>query len=202
MIAAGAGKNPKNPGDTGWNAAWNENLPADSQALALAVQCSKTYQTWTAGNDNLAMNCVDWFLAEAFCAWDGGRLPTEAEWNYAAAGGAEQRVYPWGSAPPDSSHAVANVMSVAPVGSKSPAGDGKWGNSDLAGNLNEWIQDWSRDLPLPCNDCASPGPSDTRVRRGGSFDNIESSSFSSAIRSSSTPDIYKFDVGIRCARGI
>ena len=54
----------------------------------------RLYQTWTANNDNLPMNCITWFEAFAFCIWDGGRLPTELEWNYAAAGGSSQNVYP------------------------------------------------------------------------------------------------------------
>ena len=44
------------------------------------------------------MNCIDWYTAYAFCIWDGGRLASEAEWNFAAAGGSEQRYYPWGDA--------------------------------------------------------------------------------------------------------
>jgi hypothetical protein len=52
-----------------------------------------------AAHANLPMNCMNWYEAFAFCAWDGGRLPTEAEWNYAAAGGDQQRAYPWSSPP-------------------------------------------------------------------------------------------------------
>ena len=49
---------------------------------------------------NAAINCVNWFEAYAFCIWDGGFLPTEAEWNYAASGGSEQRYYPWSASFP------------------------------------------------------------------------------------------------------
>jgi formylglycine-generating enzyme required for sulfatase activity len=45
------------------------------------------------------MDCLNWYEAFAFCIWDGGRLPTEAEWNYVAAAGSEQRFYPWSSPP-------------------------------------------------------------------------------------------------------
>src|SRR6185503_5212427 len=101
------------------------------------------------------MNCVSWFEAFAFCAWDGGRLPTETEWNYAAAGGNEQRVYPWGAnidltkasydcAGDGSGTGTPNCMfsDMLPVGSRSPQGDGKWGQADLAGNVWEWTLDW------------------------------------------------------------
>lgn len=199
MIANGAGKNPNDPSDPGWNAAWNANLPADSTALMISVECEgqigSTYRgTATPEHESRPVNCIDWYRAFAFCVWDGGRLPTEAEWNYAAAGGREQRPFPWGYAAgtdggvtPDATYAVYNcyfngngsctdVSNIAPVGSAS-AGDGKWGQSDLAGNLWEWTLDAYTDpyQPGTCHDCAnfSTTPTDGhvpgRAMRGGNY---------------------------------
>jgi formylglycine-generating enzyme len=95
---AGDGAHPLIAG-SGWDAAWDANLPADKPTLVALSKCDSSFQTWTdapGANENLPMNCMSWYEALSFCAWDGGRLPTEAEWNDAAAGGSEQRVCPWG----------------------------------------------------------------------------------------------------------
>jgi sulfatase modifying factor 1 len=215
MIAEGAGKNPNDPSDTGWQAAWNASyLPANQAQLTSNIECAPAYQTWNAGTDDLPMNCLDWFEAEAFCIWDGGRLPTEAEWNYAAAGGTQQRVYPWGLTPPDSDanfavygcyyFAVApsgcvGVGNIAPVGS-APAGDGRWGQSDLVGNVWEWAQDWYVSPYInPCNDCGGPNVmnSAARVLRGGSFNSFF---LSISDRYSDSPSTHGPSYGARCAR--
>jgi formylglycine-generating enzyme len=205
--AAGSGKNSKNPSDPGWDLAWNAFLPVDGATLIANVQCDAAFQTWGRG-DELAMNCVTWFEANAFCIWDGGRLPTDAEWNYAAAGGSEQRVYPWSQPPAndtiDPSFAVfAPATDVAPVGSKSPRGDGKYGQSDLAGNVWEWVQDWY--VPYPrstCDDCATlvqpPDTSERVIRGGSSYDSY--SYLNSFVLDVYDPTTRLNYIGFRCAR--
>jgi len=216
MIPPGAGKNPNDPNDPGWNAAWNDKLPATQADLVDDVTwCSTTFQTWTdapSSNENRPMSCIDWYESLAFCIWDGGRLPTEAEWNYAAAGGNEQRDYPWGddSAGPDTKLAVygcyyagtgscTSIANLSEVGS-APAGGGRWGQADLAGSVWEWALDWYGTYPKPCSNCASLTSGTHRVVRGGSFyDPV--SYLSPAYRGDfMAPNIQTFDIGARCAR--
>ncbi|MFH0903487.1 MAG: formylglycine-generating enzyme family protein [Pseudomonadota bacterium] len=212
--AAGDGAHPSIVG-SGWDSAWNTNLQADTAALEAAVKCDSTYQTWTdtaGANESLPMNCLDWYDLFAFCAWDGGRLPTEAEWNYAAAGGSEQRQYPWGNAAPDGTYAVFDCLGngspagscaftdILVVGSRSPKGDGKWGHSDLAGSVWEWTLDWyNSTYPTPCVDCANLVSTANRSIRGGGFSNF-GNYLASSYRNYLTPTFRYFIRGGRCAR--
>ncbi|WP_437708729.1 SUMF1/EgtB/PvdO family nonheme iron enzyme [Sorangium sp. So ce448] len=215
---AGAGAHPKNIAGSGWDAAWDSSLPADAAALKAAVKCNSTYRTWTdvaAENEHLPMNCLSWYVAFAFCAWDGGRLPTEAEWNYAAAGGGGadgQREYPWSKPPssttidsmyagyecgPDGSCAFSDIQA---VGSKSPKGDGKWGQADLSGSLWEWVLDWYKDpYDSQCDDCANLASTSSRVLRGGSW-GYGASYLLSSRRGYDVPSGRGGGVGVRCTR--
>lgn len=176
--------------NSGWDSSFNTSLEVDRAAIDLGLKCHTTLATWTdttGGNENRPINCVTWHEAMAFCAWDGGFLPTEAEWNYAAAGGAEQRAYPWSDPPEslvlDNTHAVyacgggtcTGVDNIGTVGSQSPRGDGKFGQSDLAGSVWEWTLDlYNTSYVTPCDNCAELTTGTVRVKRGGGFTNLAS----------------------------
>jgi formylglycine-generating enzyme required for sulfatase activity len=208
----GTGRNPNDASDPGWEYATSlpASLPADQAALIATLKCNATFQTWTdtpGTNENIPLNCVDWFQALAFCIWDGGRLPTEAEWNFAAAGGSEQREYPWSNPPPsttiDGSYAVyEDGLPQLPllVGSKSPKGDGRWGQADLAGNVWEWTRDWFAAYANPCTNCAAltPGAAN-RVTRGGAWHDGYTMLLTST-RNQADPRGRTEDLGVRCAR--
>jgi formylglycine-generating enzyme required for sulfatase activity len=204
--SAGAGAGI--PG-SGWDSTWKTYLAANTAALTTNLKCYAGYQTWTdtaGSNESMPVNCLDWYTAFAFCAWDGGRLPTEAEWNYAASGGSEQRYYPWSvpatSTTIDASYAVyatSATTGAQNVGSKSPKGDGKWGQSDLAGNLWEWTLDWYANYATTCNNCADLTAASGRVFRGGDFDDF-ASYLRSAGRSDGDPWGGFSIIGARCAR--
>jgi len=153
--------------------------------------------TWTpspAGNENMPMTCVSWIDAYAFCIWDGGFLPTDAELEYAIAGGSEQREYPWGSASPgvDNHYAIygcyypdsSGVCSTAPLPNIAPVGTaalgtGRWGHLDLLGNVVQWTLDaacFSSASCIPdsyyfdpCDDCADLTDTSNRIYRGSTF---------------------------------
>jgi len=211
--ASGAGANP-NVNGSGWNTTWTSSLPADAAVLTstAGVQCSATNQTWAAtGRDTLPINCVNWYMSFAFCIWDGGRLPTEAEWEYAAARGANDTIYPWGNNTPlpDNTLAVYNCMGdgsapcvfadILAVGSK-PAGEGLYQQRDLAGSMWEWALDWYATYPSSAsNNYAKIDTGSTRVLRGGDWDG-NSSYLTAAYRISVVPTYRYNDVGFRCAR--
>lgn len=171
------------------------------------------------GIENHPVTQISWFDASAYCEWSGGRLPTEAEWERAARGDDDARIYPWGMA--DVSETLLNFgersfqcplcdvrqddgyQYTAPVGSY-PDGASPFGVLDMAGNVYEWVQDsydgsscydsGSVTNPLVSND------KDERIMRGGSYADYKGIYWKLRLdnRWSRTPHASIADVGIRC----
>ncbi len=170
------------------------------------------------------INCVDWWTAQEFCVWDGGRLPTEAEWEYAArgrpvAGLSPGRLYPWGdSAPsPTCDRARWNRAMCAGEGTAVTRRVGSFpmgvsgGLFDLAGNVREWTADTLEDYNTapPCSrrrDARDPlchdavDPTAYRVFRGGSWDNNSDVELRAMSRNNIGAGERLNSVGFRCAR--
>jgi formylglycine-generating enzyme len=224
--AEGAGKNPNDPLDPGWDgAAWNDTLPASVLELEAELNCEPALlvPTWThdpGPHESRPINCVTWQVAFAFCIWDGGRLPTQAESNFAAAGGDEQRLYPWSDSPDDDfitpdhasylllntpdncwgdNHVGCTIEDFVFVGSK-PLGNARWGQADMAGNVWEWTRD-AGTLPAECDDCANLDTTGPRVARGGGY--ISGAHLLRVEAHLSFPvEPTSTALGIRCARAL
>ena len=208
--------------EAGWDPSWNTNIPNGATAgstWAQNLNCGP-YGTWTASagnNEMLPLTCLDWYEAHAFCIWDGGFLPSEAEWKYAAAGGDQLRMYAWGSMDPGTASQYAmydcyyptgtrgnctSLANIAKVGS-TPLGLGRWGQLDLAGSVWEWNLDEYASYVSPCIDCAYLTGATNRVLPGGGFHTGLMPYLLSANRTTvSYATTYRgdFGVGVRCAR--
>ena len=189
-----------------------------SAGTCAAPETGDYFTSGVRGAEDHPVNGVSWDDATTYCRWAGVRLPTEAEWEYAARGTAG-RAYPWGEQPPDGVR--ANVCGAecewaaasefrsrdayrgtAPVGSFA-AGTTVDGVADLAGNVWEWTS--SRDGAYPGGSVTNPGgPSsgEVRVIRGGAFVASARAWVRGAIRLRSSASVRSSGVGFRCARGV
>jgi formylglycine-generating enzyme required for sulfatase activity len=191
--------------------AYNPPLEYDVERLFTWSDTPSNYEQSAANN-------VTWYLAFAFCAWDRGRLPTEAEWSYALVGGDEQRPHPWGDEPPDATRAVLLdkddtyeswlLRVFMSVGSR-PAGRGRFGQLDLGGSRSGWALDAvdpvdspNRGYIMPCVDCiqVETDVATYRVYADPPFspDDDRSNQYSWVAR----PDHHDVGTGIRCARDL
>jgi formylglycine-generating enzyme required for sulfatase activity len=216
--SAGAGEHPMIRG-SGWQVEWNGRLPVDSAALKASFPDAEMV-TWSddpGSGECRPINYVSWYVAFAFCIWDDGRLPSEAEWEFAAAGGSRERLFPWGGAAPDNTRAVFGCSAsgspdctagdIPRVGSRSPRGDGRFGHADLAGSLNEFVRDQYDvgfySLPQATGSDVMNLANDPlaleSVVRGGDY--IQSGEFlRGASRGARTRSARNDQEGIRCAR--
>lgn len=188
----------------------DQNPEWQKEKIAAGYHNGKYLQHWTgndfpAGQENHPVTFVSWYAAAAFCQAQGKRLPSEAEWEYAARGGLEGKAFPWGDEMPDKARANysdSGLKAAAAVGSYLANG---YGLHDMAGNVWEFLADEWRKYPLSSNgeagsfkDRSFLNVKTRRALRGGSFGGLPVN-LRVTYRDSHLPENAGDHVGFRCA---
>jgi formylglycine-generating enzyme required for sulfatase activity len=175
------------------------------------------------GKSTHPINCVDWEMADKFCHEQGKRLPTEAEWEFAARG-PDGRKYPWGDDDPAAGHLNAcgkecvawglkngieekamydvddGFANTAPVGSF-PKGASRYGVKDVVGNVWEWVADYFGEYGREeLKDPKGPATGEERVIRGGGWNGSYASWVRPTFRYKDAPSKRSYGIGFRCAK--
>ena len=173
-------------------------------------------ESTVAGRENLPVVHVSWHDAARYAEWRDARLPTEAEWEYAARGGLFDAEFPWGRTEtpagryqanywqgwfPSEDRALDGFADLAPCGSFAPNAFGLW---DMSGNACEWCSDWYADdtyQPIKRDNPTGSRDGTHRVHRGGSWLSAENHSMAIrvATRASAQPGDSTNHLGFRCA---
>jgi formylglycine-generating enzyme required for sulfatase activity len=192
----------------------HEVTVARYNACVLAGVCSLPSNTFSATRPDYFYNpdyvnfpviYVDWSQAKTFCEWDGGRLPTEAEWEKAARGDQDNRLYAWGNDWIQCALANVTMGTYRCVGDTTMVASYPWGASpyglkDMVGNTWEWVNDWF-DINYydysPYNNPQGPDTGTGRIIRGGSWFGNQLDAVSS-FRYGLDPNHIDEDLGFRC----
>ncbi|WP_394832344.1 bifunctional serine/threonine-protein kinase/formylglycine-generating enzyme family protein [Pendulispora rubella] len=208
--------------------------PADVDWPGITPKEHKAYSSACTGADpdkgdhpfaNHPINCITWSMASTYCAARGKRLPTEAEWEYAARG-PDGRTYPWGDEAPTPLHVNAcgtecsawgksrgtaldmlysandGYPTTAPVG-RFPSGKSRYGLYDVAGNVWEWVADWYGDYgAAEAENPVGPETGDRRVIRGGAWNGAFADWLLPSFRYAQDPEARSHGIGFRCAKSI
>jgi sulfatase modifying factor 1 len=154
------------------------------------------------GKERLPVVNVSWDDASAFCAWEGKRLPTEAEWERSCRGLEENHMFPWGDRDPSDKDAHFDASAPGPVCAKTK---NSFGLCDIVGNVWEWTADWyERDYyaVAPASNPKGPDKGLYRALRGGSWFDQPKLFLTCSYRSWARQSERSPTIGFRCAKPV